>query len=89
MRYTCMASSDTGNQQRTLIDLPEQRPVVHDIPDAVADQRQDVGPFGEPLQVFGTQAGVFADPGQHLRSDLFVVVKRKDDIGPLRAGGVR
>ena len=40
MLYTYVASSDTGNHQRALVDLPEQCPVVHDIPNAIADLLQ-------------------------------------------------
>ena len=35
MLHTYVASSDPGEQQRSLVALPEQRLVVHDIPDPV------------------------------------------------------
>ncbi len=37
MLSTSVASSDTGDQQRALVDLPEERAVVDDIPDPVPD----------------------------------------------------
>lgn len=36
------------------------------------------------LQIFWSQTGSLADPGRHLRSDLFVIVEGKHEVGPIR-----
>ncbi len=36
-------------------------------------------------QVFGAQASVFSDLGKGRRSDLFVVMEAKGEVGPARA----
>src|SRR5574341_1945468 len=36
------------------------------------------------LQVFRLQTGVLRNPGQHPWPDFFIVVERKDEIGPTR-----
>ncbi len=50
------------------------------------DGRGSASSAGPWSEVLGTQAGTLGDPCQHAWPDLLVVVKRKDEIGPARAG---